>query len=237
VLALVGTMAASSPASADHDPTPVPKLLDVPPHHPWRHDTRLALSTAAALPGHSATAGHRLAEQNLIESSPPLLRRYITLGPVHGDRFTLTIVGDQACAIWPKGRPHRAAAGPCRTCDRLRLPQAAAATATVLGFLYDRSLHGVRSHHRRVQLISNLFSRATLANLAWTYAPRGVGVAGLIDHNHDGLDDDARVTIHGQGRAVCVRLGVQPREDSSYRPGFCKNLAHRNPHYPKGAGH
>jgi hypothetical protein len=149
----------------------------------------------------------------------------------------VTIVGDQACAIWPRGGLHRATTGPCRPGDRLRLADPLAATAQVVGSLYDRSLRRVHSHRRRVELISTLFRRATLANITWTYAPRGVGVAGLIDHNSDGLDDDARVTLHGGGRAVCLRLGVYPGQRSSYRSGICHNLGSRTIHYPKGAGH
>ncbi|HSS68371.1 MAG TPA: hypothetical protein VLK34_07455, partial [Nocardioidaceae bacterium] len=97
----------SPSAWADHDRTTVPKMLDVPPDHPWRTDTRLALAIAKALPGRSAEQAHRLAVHNLVESSPSVLRRYIDIGDVRGDRFTVTFVGDQACAVWRSGHgPH-----------------------------------------------------------------------------------------------------------------------------------
>jgi hypothetical protein len=224
-------------AWADHDPRSVPKLLDVPPDHPWRTDTRLALATAAALPGRNADQAHRLARENLIRSAPPELRHHVRLGPVHGDRFTVTIVGDQACAIWPPGPGHRAVPGPCTRGDRITLANPLRATAHVVGFLYDDSLGDTHSHRQRVRVMGLLFPRRSLANIAWTYAPRGVGVAGLIDNDHDGLDDDARVTLHVDGRARCLRLGVYPGQHSTSAWGECRNLAPRTIHYPPRIQH
>jgi hypothetical protein len=232
--AVVG-VTTGSPARTDHGRPPAAKHRDVPPDHPWRKDTRLALSTAAALPGRDAAQAHRLAGQNVVRDAPPELRHRVSLGPVRGDRFTLTIVGDQACAIWPKGRPHHAVPGPCAPADRIRLRSPLEATAHVVGRLYDDSLGAARSHHERVRIMSLLFPRAALANIAWTYAPHGVGVAGLIDHNHDGLDDDARITLHGGGRALCLRLGVYPNQQSASAWGQCRYLKPRTVHYPPGA--
>jgi hypothetical protein len=223
------------PALADHRRPTEAKLRDVPPEHPWREHSRLALSTAAALPGGDAEQAHRLARHNVVRNAPPELRHRVILGPVRGDRFTLTIVGDQACAIWPHGRPHRAVPGPCAPTDRIRLRSPLEATAHVVGRLYDDSLGAARSHRQRVRIMSLLFPRAALANIAWTYAPRGVGVAGLIDHNHDGLDDDARVTLHGGGRALCLRLGVYPGQHSTSSWGQCRYLEPRTIHYPHRA--
>jgi hypothetical protein len=235
--AAIALMPAPS-ASADSDPRTVPKLLDVPPDHPWRTDTRLALSTAKALPGRNAEQAHRLARENLIRSSPPELRHHISIGPVRGDRFTVTIVGDQACAIWRSGRPaHWAVPGPCAPADRVTLRNPLKATAHVVGFLYDDSLGDAHSHRQRVRIMALLFPRASMANLAWTYAPRGVGVAGLIDDDHDGLDDDARVTLHGGGRALCLRLGVYPGQRSTSSWGQCRNLEARVVHYPPSIRH
>jgi hypothetical protein len=76
-----------------------------------------------------------------------------------------------------------------------------------------------------------------MANLAWTYAPHGVGVAGLIDDDHDGLDDDARVTLHADGRALCLRLGVYPGQRSSFAWGQCRNLEPRTIDYPQRIRH
>jgi hypothetical protein len=225
-------------AWADHDPRTVPKLLDVPPDHPWRKDTRLALSTAKALPGRNAEQAHRLARANLIRSAPPELRHHVSIGPVRGDRFTVTIVGDQACAVWRSGRPaHWAVPGPCAPADRVTLRSPLKATAHVVGFLYDNSLGDAHSHRQRVRIMSLLFPRASMANLAWTYAPRGVGVAGLIDGDRDGLDDDARVTLHGGGRAICLRLGVYPGQRSMSSWGQCRNLAPRVVDYPPSIRH
>lgn len=238
-LALIGGAAlllstlAATPASADRDPHTVPKLLDVPPDHPWRHDTRLALSTAKALPGTSAARGHRLAVRNLVRSSPPALREHVSVGPVHRGRFTLTIVGDQACAIW-HGRSHTAKPGPCRAADRMPLRQPLRLTASVLTFLVDDSLESANTPRERRQLVRLLFERRTLANISWTYAPHGVGIAGFVDDDHDGLDDDARITLHGRGRAVCVRFQVFKGERSTFRPGICRNLAPRPVDYPGG---
>jgi hypothetical protein len=222
------------PTWADHDPTTVPTLLDVPPDHPWRQDTRLALATATALPGSSAAQAHRLARQNLIRNAPPELRHHVSIGPVRGDRFTVTIVGDQACAIWPRGGAHRAEPGPCAAADRVRLGNPLKATARVVGFLYDDSLGDARTHRQRVRIMSLLFPRAAMANIAWTYAPHGVRVAGLIDDDHDGLDDDARVTLHGRGRALCLRLGAYPGQRSTSTWGQCRNLEPRAIRYPRG---
>jgi hypothetical protein len=225
-------------ASADRDPTTVPKLLDVPPDHPWRNDTRLALAIAKALPGRNAEQAHRLAVRNLINSSPGVLRRYIDIGDVRGDRFTLTVVGDQACAVWRSGQgTHWAAPGPCAAADRIRLRSPLRATARVVGFLYDDTLGDAQTHRQRVNLMGQLFTRASMANLAWTYAPRGVGVAGLIDDDADSLDDDARVTLHGDGRALCLRLGVYPGQRSTFSWGECRNLEPRTIHYPPRIRH
>jgi hypothetical protein len=222
------------PASADHHPTLAPKLRDVPPGHPWRKNTRLALSTAAALPGRGAGQAHRLARQNLVRNAPPELRHHVSIGPVRGDRFTVTIVGDQACAIWPSGGAHRADPGPCAAADRVRLRNPLKTTAHVVGVLYDHSLGDARTHRQRVEVMSLLFPRAAMANLAWTYAPPGVGVAGLIDDDHDGLDDDARVTLHGGGRALCLRLGAYPGQQSTSSWGQCRHLEPRAIRYPPG---
>src|SRR5207244_3774637 len=158
--------------------------------------------------GSSAAQARRLAVDNLIKSSPQPLRRHIHLGVVHGDRFTLTFVGDQACAVWRSGHgPHFATPGPCTPGDRRQLSNPLRATARVIGFLYDDSLGDAKTHRARVRLVHTLFTRANLANLTWQYAPHGVGVAGLIDDDADGLDDDARVTLHADGRALCVRFG------------------------------
>jgi hypothetical protein len=221
-------------AWADHDRTTVPKMLDVPPDHPWRTDTRLALAIAKALPGRNAEQAHRLAVHNLVESSPSVLRRYIEIGDVRGDRFTVTFVGDQACAVWRSGHgPHWATPGPCASADRIRLHQPLQATARVVGFLYDDTLSDTQTHRERARLVHSLFKRANLANLVWQYAPRGVGVAGLIDDNGDGLDDDARVTLHADGRALCVRFGVYPGQRSTFASGECRNLQPRTIHYPQ----
>jgi hypothetical protein len=228
----VAASLAPPPALADTDPHTIPKMLDVPPDHPWRQDTRLAYSTAAALPGHNAVEARRMAVANLVKSSPKALRPYLHVGPVHRHRFTVTIVGDQACAFYRPGRPHVAKVGPCAPSDRIRLASPRRATAFVVGFAYDDSLGDVHRHRARVRLISNLFSRRTLANVAWSYAPRGVGVAGLIDHNEDGLDDDARITLHSDGHVTCLRLGVYPGQKSTYSAGICRNLEPRRIHYP-----
>ena len=236
--AAVIAMAPGPRAWADHDPRTVPKLLDVPPDHPWRTDTRLALAIAKALPGRTAEQARQLAIHNLIESSPPALRHHVHLGPLHGRRFTLTVVGDQACAAWPRGGGARhASPGPCVPADRMRERDPLKATATVVGFLYDDTLASARNHRQRVNLMGMLFRRASMANLTWTYAPRGVGVAGLIDDDHDGLDDDARVTVHGGGRTLCLRLGVYPGQHSTSSPGQCRNLEPRTIHYPKRIRH
>jgi hypothetical protein len=235
-LATASAMLPGTAAWADDDPQTVPKLLDVPPDHPWRHDDRLALEIAKALPGRTAAQAHRLAVQNLVASSPEPIRRYIKLGDVRGDRFTLTFVGDQACAVWRSGRgPHFATPGPCAPADRIRLADPLRATARVIGFLYDDTLGDARTHRARVRLIHALFKRPNLASLTWQYAPHGVGVAGLIDDNHDGLDDDARLTLHADGRALCVRLGVYPGQHSSFASGECRNLEPRTIHYPRRA--
>ena len=221
-------------ARADHDPRTVARLRDVPPDHPWRKGTRLALSTARALPGRNAAQAHRLARENLIRNAPPELRHHVSIGPVRGGaRFTVTIVGDQACAIWRSGRPsHTAVPGPCAPADRVTLHNPLKATAHVVGLVYDDSLGDAHSHRQRVHVMSLLFPRASMANLAWTYAPHGVGVSGLIDDDHDGLDDDARVTLHGDGRALCLRLGVYPGQHSTSALGQCRNLAPRVIDYP-----
>jgi hypothetical protein len=103
-----------------------------------------------------------------------------------------------------------------------------------VGRLYDDSLGDTHTHRQRLRVMSALFPRASMANIAWTYAPRGVGVAGLIDDDHDGLDDDARVTLHGGGRALCLRLGVYPGQQSSSSWGQCRYLEPRTVHYPPG---
>jgi hypothetical protein len=235
VAAVIGPTSAP-PTWADHDSdsSAAPTLRDVPPDHPWREDTRLALSTATALPGRGAEQAHRLARQNLVHNAPPELRHHVSIGPVRGDRFTVTIVGDQACAIWPSGRPHRAKPGPCAAADRVRLRNPLKATAHVVGSLYDHSLGDARTHRQRVEIMSLLFPRAAMANVAWTYAPPGVGVAGLIDDDEDGLDDDARVTLHGGGRALCLRLGAYPGQRSTSSWGQCRNLEPRAIRYPPG---
>jgi hypothetical protein len=227
----------TAPAHADGAGSTIPKRLDVPPDHPWREDTRLALATAAALPGTNAAAARKMAISNLVMSTPAPIRQYVAVGSLHGNRFTITVVGDQACAIWPTGGDHRAEPGPCTAADRIRLAHPAAAVADFLTFAYDDSLSEVRNHTDRVQMLGLLYARRTLANVAWTYAPRGVGVAGVIDKNHDGLDDDARITVHGNGTAVCLRLAVYPKQHSSYRTGICKNLSPRRINYPPGAAH
>jgi hypothetical protein len=225
-------------AWADHSATTLSKLLDVPPDHPWRKDTRLALAIAKALPGRNAEQAHRQAVRNLITSSPRMLRRYIDIGDVRGNRFTVTFVGDQACAIWRSGRrPHVATPGPCAAADRIRLRNPLRATARVVGFLYDDALGDARTHRQRVNLMGQLFTRASMANLTWTYAPRGVGVAGLIDKDQDGLDDDARLTLHGDGRALCLRLGVYPGQSSTSSWGQCRYLKPRTIHYPERVRH
>jgi hypothetical protein len=237
-LAAAVAMLPGPPASADDDPRTVPKLLDVPPDHPWRKDTRLALSIAKALPGDNAAEARRKAIHNLIASSPPELRRHIEVGPLHGRRFTFTIVGDQACAAWPRGGgSHRAFPGPCVPRDRVTLRNPLRATATVVGFLYDDTLGEASTHRQRVSLMGQLFTRPSLANLTWTYAPRGVGVSGLIDDDNDGLDDDARVTLHADSRARCLRLGVYPGQHSTSSWGECRNLEPRVIHYPRRIRH
>lgn len=236
--AAVIAMAPGPSAWADRDPRTVPRLLDVPPDHPWRKDTRLALAIARALPGSTAEQARRRAIHNLVESSPPELRHHVYVGPLHGHRFTLTVVGDQACAAWPRGGgAHRTSPGPCVPADRMRERDPLKATASVVGLLYDDTLAGARNHRQRVNLMGTLFSRPSMANLAWTYAPHGVGVAGLIDDDRDGLDDDARVTLHGDGRAVCLRLGVYPGQHSTSSPGQCRNLGPRTIHYPRRIRH
>jgi hypothetical protein len=76
-----------------------------------------------------------------------------------------------------------------------------------------------------------------MANFTWSYAPHGVGVAGFIDHDGDGLDDDARVTLHGGGAAVCLRFGVYPRQHSTFERGQCRHLEPRVVHYPQRIRH
>lgn len=222
-------------ARADDGKPSLPFKVDVPRDHPWRNHSRLALDIARSLPGRDAEAGRRLAVRNLIRNTPKVFGPYIDLGPLHRNRFTVTIVGDQACAIWARGGDQTAEPGPCTAGDRRRFPDAAAMTAVFLGLVYDRTMRSADSHRERVQLISSLFTRRGLATLAWTYAPHGVGVAGIIDKNRDGLDDDARITLHAQGKAICLRLGVYPGQDSTFGPGICKNLEPRRIHYPAGA--
>jgi hypothetical protein len=236
--AAVIAMAPGPSAWADHGARAVRKLLDVPPDHPWRKDTRLALAVAKALPGRTAAQAHREAIHNLIENSAPTVRHHVSVGPLHGRRFTVTMVGDQACAVWPRGGgAHRAFPGPCAPADRIRERDPLMATATVVGFLYDDTLAGARTHRQRVNLMGRIFRRASIANLAWTWAPHGVGVAGLIDEDRDGLDDDARITLHGGGHARCLRLGVYPGQHSTSAPGQCRNLEPRTIDYPQRIRH
>jgi hypothetical protein len=234
VIALVGP---APLARADVHPLPLPFKADVPRDHQWRDHTRLALEVARSLPGHDAEAARRAAVHNLVDETPRVYRPYIDIGPVHRNRFTVTVVGDQACAIWPRRRAHKAEPGPCNNADRRPFPRATAQTATFLGLVYDRSLREARTPRLRAGFLTEFFSRQTIASLAWLYAPHGVGIAGVIDKNRDGLDDDARITLHGRGEAVCLRYAIHKGGHASHRPGICKNLAPRHPHYPPGAGH
>jgi hypothetical protein len=232
-------MALAGPAPLAHadEPPPLPFKADVPRDHQWRDHSRLALDLARSLPGRNAHTARRLAVRNVLRTTPKAYRPYIDLGPVHRHRFTVTVVGDQACAIWPRSGRHEANPGSCSVVDRVPFPHAAAQTATFMGILYDRVMREARTPRQRAGLLTEFFSRQTIASLAWLYAPRGIGVAGAIDKNRDGLDDDARITVHGRGEAVCLRYAIRKGGHASYRSGICKNLAPRHPHYPPGAGH
>lgn len=224
--------AAPGTALGDRDPKTVPRKLDVPPDHPWRVETRLALSTASSLPGATAARGRQLAIQNLVRSSPPVLREHVKVGPLHGDRFTLSVVGDQACAIWRGRSDSFATPGPCQVSDRIRLRHPLQMTADVVTFLYDDTLADARNPRQRRNLIELLYKRSTFANIAWTFAPHGVGIAGFIDRNHDGLDDDARFTVHGRGQVRCVRFAVYADQKSGSQPGICREIGPRRIDYP-----
>lgn len=175
----------------------------------------------------------RFADQ-LMSSGPKQLDKYLGVGSLHRDRFTVTMFGHQACAAWPaEHRPH-AFAGPCMDADRAVWNTPLTDTANVLSFMVRTVLKaGSREGHgMHTYLVRELYRPVVLKVLTSAVTWPHVRVQGAVDRNGDHIDDDARLTLRASnGRAVCLSLPVR-RNNTVMTYGACDTLPARHVSYP-----
>jgi hypothetical protein len=154
------------------------------------------------------------------------LGEYIHVGRLHGRRFTVTVLSDQACVtVRPR---HRGSVdnGPCTPADRRASMTPLQDSANMLlDLARDAMEYGPRNAALR-----ELYTPAFLRWVSQLIAPRGVEVSGVVDGNRDRLDDDGRVAFHANRSSVCASLPVSADGSGRLTFGSCQRLAPRRVH-------
>jgi hypothetical protein len=241
---LLALPAVTTPAAAtEPDPRPVPGWtmldrllpdgvpgLDVPttaralPGAELRRPTNLARLVAySAGARRTVRKGHTFVKRGL-----RAFGGYGHVGPVHHHRFTVTVISDQACAIFRHGRLRRVENGPCRPADRRAsmtpLQDSAGLLLLAVGDVYDWA-----PRHQVVRML------LAAPDLRWTsnlVAPRMVTVRGVVDRDRDGLDDDGRVAFTANGRSVCAHLPLYANQSGRVTFGSCASQPPRSLNLP-----
>ena len=184
------------------------------------------LARFVALEGDAPEKTHR---QLRAEIRSEGLEEYIHVGPLHGRRFTLTVISDQACAT---ARPHRrgsARLGPCTAADRRASMTPLQDSAGLLLFFARDIFEFVP----RADAIREMYDPGTLRFIAPLVAPRGVEVSAIADRDRDRLDDDGRVAFHANGRTVCATLPASAKSSGAVTFGSCQRLRPRHVNVPR----
>lgn len=163
----------------------------------------------------------RRATLRMVRSSR--LGDYVHVGPLRGDRFTVTAISDQVCVVVPRGRRGRALGGPCVAADRRASGTPLQDSAHLL-LLASRDSF---KHNRRVAALRELLETSGMRWVARLVAPEGVRVGGVVDGDRNGYDDDGRVAFHDRGHSVCATIPVRRTARGSVSFGPCADLPPR----------
>jgi len=235
---------ASANAVADPDVPPIPGLETLGVDALDAYGTAVPGDDRASARAQTAPARLRLprnfarliARVASFEASPVRARRqlraevrqeglgeFVHIGGLHGRRFTVTVISDQACVtVRPR---HRGSVdnGPCTRADRRASMTPLQDSANMLlDLARDTMRYGSRNGALR-ELYTPLFLRW----VSQLIAPRGVDVSGVVDGNGDGMDDDGRVAFHANRSSVCASLPVSANGSGRLSFGSCQRLAPR----------
>jgi hypothetical protein len=149
------------------------------------------------------------------------LGEYVHVGPLRGRRFTITVISDQACAV--VGRRGEVEDGPCTPADRRASMTPLQDSAEMLvWFARDIFEYGSRAQAAREAL-----DPVVLRFVSHLVAPNGVDVSAISDPDKDGIDDDARVAFHADGKSVCASLPLTAKARGAVTFGSCQRLRPR----------
>jgi hypothetical protein len=148
---------------------------------------------------------------------------YVHIGPLRGRRFTVTVISDQACATVRRRPPGGVSNGPCTPADRR-------ASLTPLQDSAEMLLLATRDffeYEPRAGAAREVFNPFFLRYFARLIAPREVSVSAIRDTDRDGLDDDARLAFHANGKSVCTSLPLGAKASGRVTFGSCRRLRPR----------
>ena len=148
------------------------------------------------------------------------LAEYVHVGRLHGRRFTVTAISDQAC-VTVRPRHHGSVeTGPCTRADRRASMTSLQDSANMLLDLARDTVE----YGRRNEVLRELYTPLVLRWMSKLIAHRGVDVSGVVDGNRDGMDDDGRVAFHANRSSVCATLPVSANGSGRLTFGSCQRL-------------
>lgn len=200
-----------------------------------RGNSRVADDAARMYAHGTVRSAHAATVEGLITTEVDQLRRFVHVGRIRsGDRYTVSVFSDQACAVFAPRTAPVVRPGPCVEADR-RVPLTPLRNAAdFISRYYDEEV--AVGGEERVDFVHHAYSVSNIRHYLARSLPGDLSLHGVLDGNRDGLDDDARIRVqHTNGRAVCVSLPTRVGRTSHMTYGPCWKLAPRTVSYPMPA--